>query len=100
MTWIVLLVIALGVYAFIQLAAVMQLTTSLKGNEEEVVTEKDNKINAKLMFLFGILFFGFFIWQVNEYSKDLLPESASEHGKLTDALWDVNIYIITIVFFV
>ena len=51
MTWIVLLVIALGVYAFIQLAAVMQLTTSLKGNEEEVVTEKDNRINAKLMFL-------------------------------------------------
>jgi cytochrome c oxidase subunit 2 len=100
MTWIVLLVIALGVYAFIQLAAVMQLTTSLKGNEEEVVTEKDNRINAKLMFLFGVFLFGFFIWQVNEYSKDLHPESASEHGKLTDALWDVNIYIITIVFFV
>lgn len=98
MTWLVLIVIGLGIYAFIQLAAVMQLTTDLKGNEDEVVTEKDNRLNAKLMFLFGILLLSFFFWQVNEYGDMLLPESASEHGKLTDALWDVNIYIISTVF--
>lgn len=98
MTYLVLIIIALGVYAFIQLAAVMQATSALKGVDEETVTEKDNKINAKLMIAFGIFLFGFFFWQINEYKEVLLPESASEHGVEIDNLWDVNMYIIVTVF--
>lgn len=98
MTYLVLIIIALGIYAFVQLASVMQATAALKGNDEEKVTEKDNKINAKLMFAFGIFLFGFFFWQINEYKTVLLPESASEHGVEIDTLWDINMYIITAVF--
>jgi len=100
MTYLVLIVIVLGVYAFIQLAATMQLTTALKDSDEEKVTEKDNRVNAKLMFAFGIFLFAFFFWQIKEYKSVLLPESASEHGSEIDALWDVNMYMVVAVFFI
>jgi len=100
MTYLVLLIIVLGCYAFVQLASVMQLTSALKGADEEKVTDKDNKMNAKLMMAFCVFLFGFFIWQIKEYSSTLLPESASEHGVEIDTLWDVNMYIIIAVFFI
>lgn len=100
MTYLVLIIIALGIYAFVQLASAIQATSALKGVVEEKITEKDNKTNARLMFVFCIFLFGFFFWQINEYKSVLLPESASEHGVEVDTLWDINIYIVTLVFFI
>jgi cytochrome c oxidase subunit 2 len=76
----------------------MQQTSVLKGAQEEQVTEKDNWINAKLMFAFLIFIIGFFIWQIAEYKHVILPESASEHGNDIDTLWDFNMYIVIAVF--
>ena len=98
MTLLIIIVTALAITAFYHLATIMQQTSVLKGAKEEQVTEKDNWINAKLMFVFLIFIIGFFIWQIVEYKHVLLPESASEHGNDIDKLWDFNMYIVIAVF--
>jgi cytochrome c oxidase subunit II len=98
MTLLILIVSALAIIAFYHLASIMQQTSVLKGLKEEQVTEKDNWINAKLMFVFLVFIIGFFIWQILEYKHVILPESASEHGKEIDMLWDFNMYIVIAVF--
>jgi cytochrome c oxidase subunit II len=98
MSYLVILVAILGIWAFVQLANIMQLTSQLKDTEDEVVTESDSKFNSRLMLLFGIGLIVFFFWQIKEYSSTILPVSASEHGSDIDTLWDFNIYIVTLVF--
>lgn len=96
--YLIYAVIVLGVIAFARLIKVFELTSQLKGQDEEQVTHNDNRVNASLMVIFMIAFYAFIYWQVKEYSPWLLPESASKHGVDIDRLWDFNIYIITFVF--
>ncbi|MFN5629453.1 MAG: cytochrome c oxidase subunit II [Bacteroidota bacterium] len=98
MTLLIIIVATLAITAFYYLSIIMQQTSVLKGAKEEQVTEKDNWINAKLMFAFLIFIIGFFIWQIAEYKHVILPESASEHGNEIDTLWDFNMYIVIAVF--
>ena len=98
MTLLIIIVATLAITAFYYLSTIMQQTSVLKGAQEEQVTEKDNWINAKLMFAFLIFIIGFFIWQIAEYKHVILPESASEHGNEIDTLWDFNMYIVIAVF--
>lgn len=98
MTLLIIIVATLALTAFYYLSSIMQQTSVLKGAQEEQVTEKDNWINAKLMFVFLIFIIGFFIWQILEYKHVILPVSASEHGNDIDTLWDFNMYIVIAVF--
>lgn len=90
----------LGAAAIWQLVRVVELSTKLKGADPNKVTERDNRLNGRLMLTFMILFFGFCIWQFFAYKDRLLPEAASEHGKEIDWLMNFNLLIIGIVFFV
>jgi cytochrome c oxidase subunit II len=96
--YLIYAVIILGVIAFARLIKVFELTSQLKGNDEEQVTHNDNRVNASLMVIFMVAFYAFIYWQVKTYSPFLLPEAASKHGVDIDQLWDFNIYIITLVF--
>lgn len=98
MTTIVLLVIALGVYALWQLMNVYYLSKRLKGADSEFASEEDNKKNARGFMLFFIGFFVFCIWQTVKYAPKLLPEAASIHGAKTDWLLNVNFLLITVPF--
>jgi cytochrome c oxidase subunit 2 len=100
MTYFIILIIGLGIYAFAQLANVVQLSSTLKGAPEEEVTDKDNRFNARMMMGMLIFILGFFVWQIKEYSHTILPESASEHGVEIDTLWDFNMWIVILVFVV
>lgn len=96
--YLIYAVIILGVIAFARLVKVFELTAQLKGNEEEKVTQNDNRVNAALMPLFMISFYAFIYWQIKEYGQFILPEAASKHGADIDKLWDFNIIIISLVF--
>jgi cytochrome c oxidase subunit II len=96
--YLIYAVIILGVIAFARLIKVFELTSQLKGHDEEQVTHNDNRVNASLMVIFMVGFYAFIYWQVKTYSPFLLPEAASKHGVDIDQLWDFNIYIITLVF--
>lgn len=92
---LVLLIIAVH-----QLMRVIELSREFKKTKEWEVSDNDNKFNGKLMLIFGIVFFGFFFWQVNRWNDNSLPGAASVHGLKIDALWDYNMYLVTLVFLV
>ena len=97
---LIVLVVLLGVVAIAQIVRVYELTSQLRNRKEEEVTHRDNKLNAWLMLIFMFAFYAFFGWLVYKYGDGGLGESASEHGVGLDWLLDVNMWIITTVFFI
>ncbi len=98
MVKVILIVIALAVYAMWQLMNVYYLTRSIKGKPNENATEKDNANQGKLFLIFFLAFLVFVAWQCIAWKDLLLPVSASEHGVETDWLMDINLIIIFIPF--
>jgi cytochrome c oxidase subunit II len=95
---LILLVIVLGILAIAQLARVYELTSRLRNKREEDISPADNRMNARLMWVFMIAYFGFFLWLVMAYGDKMLPVSASEHGVDTDQLLNFNWIILLIAF--
>ncbi len=96
---LIIVVLVLGVLAVVRLSRVYELTATLRGKREEHITDRDNRMNARFMWLFCVLYFAFFLWLLFHYSDRMLPVAASEHGVWTDQLMDVNWMIIFFVFF-
>ncbi len=99
MKFLVLLAIVLLIIAGHQFLRVIELSRGLKKTKEWQLTDHDNNMMGKAMLWFMIVFFVFFIWQVDRWMDRSLPPAASVHGEKIDALWDANIYLITVVFF-
>ncbi len=95
---LILIVVVLGILAIAQLARVYELTARLRGKREEDISAADNRMNAMLMWLFPVVYFGFFIWLVVAYGDKMLPLAASEHGVETDWLMNFNWVILIIAF--
>ncbi|MBS1645738.1 MAG: cytochrome c oxidase subunit II [Bacteroidetes bacterium] len=83
-----------------QLFKVFELSRDLRGEPLYKVTDSDNQFSGRTFLLFGIVFFGFFFWQLIEWGHKLLPKSASEHGEKIDALMNANWAIVITVFLV
>lgn len=98
MKLLILIALILLIIAVHQLMRVVELSREFKKTKEWHVTEKDNTFNGKLMIAFAVFFFGFFFWQINRWSDNLLPDAASEHGKMVQNLMNYNLGLITIVF--
>jgi cytochrome c oxidase subunit II len=96
---LILLVIVLAIIAIVQLTKVYELTRSMRKTREEEVSPADNKMNANLMLVWMFLFFIGVIYLFSEYHH-YLPDSASEHGVDVDWLMDLNLWGITIAFFI
>ncbi|MBK7946718.1 MAG: cytochrome c oxidase subunit II [Flavobacteriales bacterium] len=97
---LILIVVVLGILAVAQLARVYELTSKLRGKREEEIFDADNRMNATLMWLFPIAYFGFFLWLVMAYGDKMLPVAASTQGVDTDALMNFNWWILIITFIV
>lgn len=96
--FLVYVAIILGALAIGYLVRVFELASSLKGTKHEVITEKDNKLQARLMLLFLFAFFAYVIWNLVEFAPRMLPVSGSEHGVEIDWLFNFNMIILFIVF--
>ena len=99
MNLFILLVLVLAIIAIAQLTKVYDLSRSLRNTREEEITAADNRLNANAWIVWMIAFFAGTIYLYVKYG-DYLPESASEHGVAVDKLMSVNIWMITIVFFI
>jgi cytochrome c oxidase subunit 2 len=99
MKLLVILVIVLAVIAIVQLTKVYELSRSLRKNEEDEHDNADNKMNANMLLLWMLVFFGSVIFLYVRYG-DYLPDSASEHGNDMDWLMEVNLWMITVMFFI
>ncbi len=99
MKLLIILVIVLAIIAIVQLTKVYEFTRVLRKTREEEITPADNKLQANLMLVWMIIFFiGVAVLYVRY--GDYLPEPASEHGKDIDWLMSVNLWMITIMFFI
>ncbi|MCB0762724.1 MAG: hypothetical protein KDC12_14445 [Flavobacteriales bacterium] len=98
MKLLIVLVVVLGIIALAQLAKVYEGTRELRKNREEDISYADNRMNAFLLIVWMIVFFVSSAYLMIVYGKTL-PESASEHGVAMDMLMDVNLWLITFVFF-
>ncbi|WP_343748881.1 cytochrome c oxidase subunit II [Fluviicola sp.] len=96
---IVLIVIILGVVAIAQLVRMYELSSKLRNRREEDIPNRDNRLNATLLLVFMFAFFASVIYLFTEYGFSGRGEAASVHGKATDSLLDLNLWIITAVFF-
>jgi cytochrome c oxidase subunit 2 len=99
MKLLIILVIALAIIAIVQLTKVYEFTRSLRRSKEEEISNADNKLNANLLLVWMIVFFLGTIYLYVRYSN-YLPEPASEHGKDVDQLMSINLWLITIMFFI
>ncbi len=97
---LIVLVILLGIIAISQLMRVYELSSELRNKREEDITLSDNKLNANMMIVFMLAFYGFFIWLLCKYGDGGLGVPASLHGQVTDWLMDLNFVIIIAVFFI
>ncbi len=100
-TLLIITVLFLAILAIGQLVRVSELSAKFRDKKGHHPSEGENRANSRLMLLFMILFYGFFIWQVVEYGEyALINNSASEHGKKIDALMNFNLVIILLIFFI
>lgn len=95
-----LIVIVLGVVAVAQLVRLYEEASKLRNRGEHEISARDNRLNAKLMIAFMVLFFGFVTWMFMHYGWTGRGEAATEHGKRLDWLLNVNFWIIIPVFFI
>jgi cytochrome c oxidase subunit II len=99
MSFLTLLAIALGVITLGYIVRIFELSSELKGEQQNwVIRDKDNKTQGTLFLLFLIGFFLFVAWQLVAYKDRLLPVAASEEGVEIDWLMNFNFIIIFIVF--
>jgi cytochrome c oxidase subunit 2 len=98
MNFLIIILSVLGLIALIQLVRVFEITGKLRGNNQDDIDFQENKLRGKLWLLFGIAYFGFFIWLAWEYGDDLLPVAASEHGAVIDNVLNFNWIILILAF--
>lgn len=102
---IIVIAVILAVVAIAQLTRIYELSSVLRKKREEDVSYVDNSLNAILMLVFMLVFFGSAIWMMSEYGRGGMPEAASAHGRGDDmfigqdGLLMLNFAIIVFVFF-
>jgi cytochrome c oxidase subunit 2 len=97
---VTLVVIVLGAIAIAQLVRLYEHSSKLRNRREEDIPNRDNKLNANMMLTFMILLFAGFIWLMISYGFTGRGEAASEHGKTSDWLLDINFLLVIIIFFI
>jgi cytochrome c oxidase subunit 2 len=98
MKFVIYFILILAAAAIWQLVRVVELSAKLKGVDPNKVTDKDNKLNSRLMFLFMIFMWTFSLWCLFSFKDRLLPVSASEHGIDIDWLMNFNMIVVWIVY--
>ena len=96
---IFLIVIVLGVVAIAQLVRLYELSSKLRKRGEHEISNRDNRLNAKLMLTFMFVFLGGMIYLLAKYGYTGRGIAASEHGERLDWLMNLNMIIILFVFF-
>ena len=100
MQLLIYIILILAAAAIWQLVRVVELSAKLKGVDPNKVTERDNRMNGRLMLFVYFLIMSFCIWQFYEYKDMLLPISGSEHGEKIDWLMNINMVMISVVFMI
>lgn len=99
-TFLTYLIVALAIIGLVQIVRIFELAAKLKGNQENVVTDKDNHYNGLAILIVGLLFVAFVAYSFKLWGHVILPTPASVHGLAIKGLWDATMAVILIVFFI
>jgi cytochrome c oxidase subunit 2 len=100
MNILILVAVAVGVVAIIQLVRLNEIVSEARGDHsEENLTKQENNAMAFSWIIFMVLFFGFLVWLMFKFGYGGLGRSASVHGEELDSLLVLNYWIILPVFF-
>lgn len=97
---LLIIAVVLGVIAIASIVKVLELAGNIKGETSYEITEKENRIQARLMLVFLVAYFAFIIYQLIAWGDALLPPAASEHGVVIDNLMNTTWIIIFPVFII
>ncbi|MBS1941801.1 MAG: cytochrome c oxidase subunit II [Bacteroidetes bacterium] len=98
-TLLIIAVLVLGFMVVLRLSRVAALASELRGDREEQIPERDNRISGRMMWAFGALYMAFFIWIPLHYHDVFLPPAASTQGVWIDSMFTFNWWMLGIVFF-
>ena len=98
--FLTLLVVFLLIVTLVQLLRVSELLSQIKNKDVNEITDNDNNTQGWLFLVVGFGFIAFVIWQMVSWNHLLLPPAATEHGLQIDALMDVSMGLILILFFI
>lgn len=97
---IIILCVVLLVIVLLQIAKVMELTSRIKG--ERAALKASSEWNGWLSLAFMVVFLVGVIWSAWHYRNQMLGygplQSASEHGVITDRLFNTTLFFTGIVF--
>ena len=98
--FLTLIVVFLLIVTLVQLLRVSELLSQIKNKDVNEITDNDNNTQGWLFLVIGFGFIAFVIWQMISWNHLLLPPAATEHGLQIDALMDVSMGLILILFFI
>ena len=100
MNLLTFVIILLAVVAIAQVARVFEEVNKKQGVNPDEVTDADNNRQGRNLFLFMFLFIGACFYMTYIWWDDMLPMSASEHGKEIDNLMAISMSLIIFVFLI
>lgn len=96
---IFLIVVVLGVVAIAQLVRLYELSSKLRKRGEHEISNRDNRLNAKMMLVFMFIFLGGMVYLMAKYGWTGRGQAASDIGVRLDWLMGLNMVIVLTVFF-
>jgi cytochrome c oxidase subunit 2 len=96
--WFYTLLLVSAVLVFVVINKTVKALELTQVLNDKPIAIKWNRINGYMFILFGIGFFAAIAWEFNTHGRQLLPVAASEHGALTDNLFNITLIITGIVF--
>ena len=97
---IIVLIAIMVMVLIVQIARLTELSGILRGEEETEV--RDNRVQAKWLLIFMILFLVFCVWSAYHYKDFMLGygplKASSIHGKELDDMFNITLFFTGIVF--
>ena len=96
----IIVLVALAILTLVQVMRISEVSSEIQGGKDNLVSEKDNDTQGRLMLLVGMGFVISVVVMYFSWGRLSLPEPSSAHGSEIDGLWNVSMLIINIVFFI
>ena len=99
-TFLNFLIIALTLIGIVQIVRIIEIAAKLKGPQEKITTDQDNRYNALAMLIVGLGFTVFVAYSFKLWGHLILPDPVSLHGQGIKKLWDTTMILILVTFFI
>ena len=99
-TFLNFLIIVFIIIGIVQIVRIIEIVTKLKGPQDKITTDQDNRYNALAMLIVGLGFTAFVAYSFKLWGHLVLPDPVSVHGQGIKLLWDTTMILILVTFFI